>query len=315
MITAAVYFNEAIKIANLFLNKGELLVSVRGKGNDSPRYATEDAVYPTTPLVLLTDNYTVSSGEILTGSIQDNDRAVVIGQKTFGKGLVQVMFDMPQGTQLKLTTSYYYTPSGRCIQAFEYDEGNQVQIADSLKKVFKTKNGRDVYSNGGVTPDIITEYKEPTAIVQSLQNDLLIFDFATQYKLSHSTIAPAKTFYLTDEDYSAFVEFVKSKKFNHPTETENKLATLKETAEKEGYWQSIQNSYLQLEKDMNVNKEKELISNKNTIKQELEKEILSRYYGQAGRYEASLRDDAEVKKAMEILNDLKTYNRLLNIKN
>jgi carboxyl-terminal processing protease len=219
---------------------------------------------------------------------------------------------MPQGTQLKLTTSYYYTPSGRCIQAFEYNEGNQIQIADSLKKVFKTKNGREVFSSGGITPDIVTEYRNPPAVVQSLQNDLMIFDFATQYKLSHSTIVTANSFYLTNEDYSAFIEFVKSKKFNHPTETENKLVTLKETAEKEGYWQSIQNSYLQLEKDMNINKEKELTSNKNIIKQELEKEILYRYYGQAGRYEASLRDDAEVIKAMEVLMDLKTYNRLLN---
>lgn len=305
------YFKEAIKIANMFIEKGELLVSTRGKDSDSSRYATENPQYPTTPLVLLIDNYTVSSGEILAGALQDNDRAVIIGQKSFGKGLVQEIFDMPYETQLVLTTSHYYTPSGRCIQAFDYSDGEIHLLADSVRNIFKTKNGRTVYSNGGITPDIITDTQFTPAIVQSLLNDLLIFDFATEYKLKNISIALAETFYLTDQDYSNFVEFIKSKKFIYQTETENKLNMIKESAEKEGFWQSIQTSYLQLKNDLIINEEKELFSNKEKIKQELEKEILYRYYGQRGRYVALLRNDADVKKAVEILLDSSTYNRIL----
>lgn len=309
------YFKEAIKIANMFIEKGELLVSTRGKENDSSRYAVEEPLFPNTPLTLLIDNYTVSSGEILSGALQDNDRAVIIGQKSFGKGLVQEIFDMPHQTQLMLTTSHYFTPSGRCIQAFDYSNGETHILVDSMKNIFKTKNGRTVYSNGGIAPDIITDTQLNPSIVQSLLDDLLIFEYATQYKLKHLSIAPAETFYLTDEDYSDFIGFIKSNKFNYQTETENKLKIIKETAEKEGFWQTIEMSYKQLEKDITINKEKEIFSNKTKIKQELEKEILYRYYGNNGRYVASLRNDTDVKKAIEILLDTVTYNKILSRNN
>lgn len=306
------YFKEAIKIVNLFIDKGGLLTSVRGKDNDTAYHATNMADYPTIPLVLLTDDYTASSGEILTGAIQDNDRAVIIGQKTYGKGLVQQIFDMPGGTQLKLTTAHYYTPSGRCIQAFEYDKGNKIQLADSTKKVFKTKNGRNVYSNGGISPDITMDYNKLAAITQNLLQDFLIFDFATKYKISHPSIGPAATFYLTDRDYIAFIKFVKSRKYTYITDTEKKLTAIKELAVKEGYWQAIQSNYTQMENKLISSKEKELLNNKTSIKKALEEEITYRYYYQKGRFETRLRDDREVKKAVETLMDPILYNRLLH---
>jgi carboxyl-terminal processing protease len=306
------YFDEAVKIANLFIDRGGLLVRVRGKDKDTSRYAMNAADYPSLPLVLLTDNFTASSGEILAGAIQDNDRAVLIGQKTYGKGLVQVVFDMPRGTQLKLTTAHYFTPSGRCIQAFEYNNGNKSQLPDSTKKTFKTKNGREVYSNGGITPDIITEHQEPRPIVRDLLQSMLIFDFATTYRLSHPSIGPSKTFHLTDQEFSTVIDSAKGRKFDFTTETERKIAALKETALKEGYWPTMERSYSQIEKDLANDKEKELITSKKEIKKALEGEIVLRYYGEKGRYESGLRDDAEVKKAVEILMNPKAYDSLLH---
>lgn len=306
------YFNEAVKVANLFVEKGNLLVTTRGREKDTAYYADNAAAYPSIPLAVLTDNVTISSGEILSGSLQDNDRAVFIGQKTFGKGLVQRVFDMPHGTQLMLTTGHYYTRSGRCIQAFDYAEGKSNQLADSTKKVFKTKNGRAFYSNGGISPDIYMEHQTPSTTLQNLLSDRIIFDFSTNYTIAHSSIGAAENFLLTEHDYSQFMEFVKTRNFNYISETENKINAVKETAEKEGYWAAIKNDFLQLEKNLAKSKEKELINNKEEIKRALEAEIISRYYYQKGRYEAVLRNDSEVKKAVEILMDRGTYMKLLH---
>ncbi|MEP7265153.1 MAG: S41 family peptidase [Bacteroidota bacterium] len=308
------YLREAVKISNLFIDKGNLIVSVRGKTGDSSYFAPVIADYPAISMVLLTDTNTASAGEILSGALQDNDRAVIIGRKTYGKGLVQQVYDLPQGTQLKLTTGHYYTPSGRCIQAFEYDKGNRIHLADSLKRNFKTKSGRLVYSSGGISPDIEIPLEQSPVIIEMLLKDLMIFDFATKYKIAHDTIAPLSKFHLTENDYKQFTEFVKSKKFNYTTETENKLASVKETAEKEGYWKEIQSYYTEIENHLQQKKEKELLQYKSEIKRELEKEIISRYYFEKGRAEAGLSNDKEVIKAIEMLKDSVAYKKTLGIK-
>jgi len=309
------YMREAIRIANLFLPKKTLLVQERGRTSDTSFYANAEAVFPTTPLVLLTDGNTVSSGEILTGALQDNDRAVLIGQKTFGKGLIQRLFDMPNSTQLKLTTARYHTPSGRCIQELRYNNGNGAQYADSLKKEFKSRNGRSLYSNGGISPDIKMYRKEIPAIVMRLDEDLLLFDFATQYEKTHPSIASSKSFHLSDADYEAFVAFVKSRKYVYKTETEKKFENFKQTAIEEGYWNEIQNDYGQMQQKLDLLRTNNLIINKLAVKKALEQEIISRYYRQKGRYEAILQSDMEVQKAIEILKDPGTYNKILQTSN
>lgn len=308
------YLKEAVKVANLFIDKGALIASARNKDKDTTYFANDEADYPAISLILLTDNNTASAGEIIAGAMQDNDRGVILGQNTFGKGLVQSVFDMPGGTQLKLTTAHYYTPSGRCIQAFKYDQGTEILTTDSLRKEFKTRNGRKVYSNGGINPDISTDYEESPVIVQTLLNDLLIFDFATKYKIAHPSISLPLKFNLSDEDYIAFTDFVKSRKFNCLTETEIKLAAVKEKAMKEEYWQGIQNEFIRLENIIIRNKEEDFSKYKTSIKKALEVEIVYRYYYQEGRFALYLRDDKEVKKALEILSDSMTYYRLLQPK-
>jgi carboxyl-terminal processing protease len=306
------YFDEAVKVANLFVEKGNLLVTTRGRDKETSTYAEKVAAYPSIPLAVLTDNITISSGEILSGALQDNDRAVLIGQRTFGKGLVQVLYNMPEGTLLMLTTGHYYTPSGRCIQAFDYVDGKSNRVADSIKNVFKTKNGRDVYSNGGISPDISMAYHPPSTYLQNMIKDRIIFDFSTQYKITHASIDSPTNFTLTEDEYTQFMDFVKVRNFTYISETDNKLNAAKETAEKEGYWTAIQNDFLQLENNLSKSKEQELITNKEEIKKALQEEIVSRYYYENGRYEAILRNDNEVKKAVEILMDRGAYMKLLH---
>jgi carboxyl-terminal processing protease len=308
------YMGEAIKIANLFVTKGNLLLKTRTKEKDTAYYAIKEAIYPVVPMVVLINNQTISSGEILSGAIQDNDRAVFIGQKSYGKGLIQEIFDMPEKTQLMLTTGSYFTPSGRCIQAFDYQHGIK-NIADSLKTSFKTKNGRTVYNIGGISPDIETLYRKPSELKESLLQDNVISDFAADYKLRHPSIPSVKVFHIQVEDYDNFVAFAKTRKTDYKTDTDNKLNNLKESAIKEGLWEAIKPGYELVENNLAVQKEKDFIIHKTEIEDALEEEIVSRYYFKEGRFQSVLSKDTEVQKAIEILMKPMDYNKILNIKN
>jgi carboxyl-terminal processing protease len=304
------YMREAIKIANLFVNKGSLLVKTLTKEKDTAYYAMKEALFPNIPMVVLINNTTVSSGEILAGAIQDNDRAVFIGQKTFGKGLIQEIFDMAGKTQLMLTTGSYYTPSGRCIQAYDYQH-NAKRVADSLKTSFKTKNGRTVYNSGGISPDIETLYQGPSKLRESL--DTVIFDFATDYKLQHPAIPSLREFRINEEEYNRFLAFAEIRKPDYETDTEAKLKSIKESALKEGLWEAIKKDVELAENNLAMQKKKDFFIFKTQITNALEEEIVSRYY-KNGKTQSALSKDAEVRKAMEILTDTIAYNKILNIK-
>ena len=296
--------NEAVNVTNIFVEKGNEIVSTRGKVKewDKVFYAIDAAIDTKMPLAILTNSSSASASEIVSGTIQDYDRGIIVGQKTFGKGLVQTTRQLSYGTQLKVTTAHYYTPSGRCIQAINYaqrnEDGSVGKIPDSLKTVFKTKNGRTVYDGGGVDPDLITETEKLTPIAFSLMEKGLIFDYATKYRMQHDQISPAKSFRLDDAAYNDFISFISDKEYDYTTKSEEKLKALQEAAEKEDYWEGIKDQFSVLKNSMMHDKEQDLVKNKEQIRSLLEEEIASRYYYRNGRLEASLKDDVEVQKAI-----------------
>lgn len=309
--------NEAVNVTNIFVEKGNEIVSTRGKVKewDKVFYAIDAAIDTKMPLAILTNSSSASASEIVSGTIQDYDRGIIVGQKTFGKGLVQTTRQLSYGTQLKVTTAHYYTPSGRCIQAINYaqrnEDGSVGKIPDSLKTVFKTKNGRTVYDGGGVDPDLITETEKLTPIAFSLMEKGLIFDYATKYRMQHDQISPAKSFRLDDAAYNDFISFISDKEYDYTTKSEEKLKALQEAAEKEDYWEGIRDQFSVLKNSMMHDKEQDLVKNKEQIRSLLEEEIASRYYYRNGRLEASLKDDVEVQKAIEVLSNMEAYDKVL----
>lgn len=309
--------NEAVNVTNIFVEKGNEIVSTRGKVKewDKVFYAIDAAIDTKMPLAILTNSSSASASEIVSGTIQDYDRGIIVGQKTFGKGLVQTTRQLSYGTQLKVTTAHYYTPSGRCIQAINYaqrnEDGSVGKIPDSLKTVFKTKNGRTVYDGGGVDPDLITETEKLTPIAFSLMEKGLIFDYATKYRMQHDQISPAKSFRLDDAAYNDFISFISDKEYDYTTKSEEKLKALQEAAEKEDYWEGIKDQFSVLKNSMMHDKEQDLVKNKEQIRSLLEEEIASRYYYRNGRLEASLKDDVEVQKAIEVLSNMEAYDKVL----
>ena len=237
--------NEAVNVANVFLDKGVKVVSTKGKVSEwDKEYTSLNAPIDTNiPLVILANGGSASASEIVTGCVQDLDRGVVIGQKTFGKGLVQTTRELSYGTELKVTTAHYFTPSGRCIQALDYahrnEDGSVGKIPDSLKSKFKTANGRTVYDGGGIDPDIVLDAAKYSNVTHALIEKNLLFDFATQYHLKHETIVPAKEFVLTDQDFNDLVAFLKDKNYDYSTKTEDALKDLEKNADKESYLNAI----------------------------------------------------------------------------
>jgi carboxyl-terminal processing protease len=244
----------------------------------------------------------------VAGSLQDFDRAVIIGQKTFGKGLVQSTRALPYGAKLKITTAKYYIPSGRCIQAINYAEKNEdgsvKKIPDSLKVAFKTvKSGRVVYDGGGIDPDIAIEPEKLSALTFSLLSKNLIFDYATVYRVKNPQIGNAKNFVLSDVDYNDFVQWLSKKEYDYTTRSEKTLEAVKAAAEKDNYFEQIKPEYEALKKGLMHDKQNDLMKEKEQIKSLLEEEIAARYYYNTGRIEASLKSDREIKKAIEVLSD------------
>lgn len=307
---------EAVEIANFFLPRGKTLVTTKGRIKQaSNTYKTlREPLDLEIPLAVLVNGGTASSSEILAGSLQDLDRAVIVGNRTFGKGLVQTTRPLPYGGTMKLTTSKYYIPSGRCVQAIDYKRRNEEggRIPDSLTNVFHTAAGREVRDGGGVMPDIAVKQEKLPNILYYLVNDNLIFDYATEYCLKHPTIPAPEAFEVTDADYAEFKEKVKKADFKYDQQTEKILKNLKEMAEFEGYLSDASEEFKALEKKLTHNLERDLDYFSKDIKEMIAVEIIKRYYYQRGSIIQQLKDDDDLKEAAKILAAPEKYKEMLS---
>ncbi len=310
--------NEAVNIVNLFVEKDQEVVSTKGRVEEWKK--TYKAVYSPVdvniPIVVLVNSGSASASEIVAGALQDLDRAVVLGTRTFGKGLVQTTRPLSYNAKLKVTTAKYYIPSGRCIQAIDYaqrnEDGSVAKIPDSLMHPFKTKNGRTVLDGGGIKPDVTADNGQLSKLSVSLLNKMHIFDFATQYKNTHPTIASAENFRITDAEYDEFVKFLSGKEYDYITKSEKLLNDLKEAAEAEKYMESAKAEYEALKTKMIHDKKADLLKFKEELKDLLTAEISARYYFQKGRLKSTLAMDREVKKALDVLNQKEKYTAVLS---
>lgn len=309
--------DQAVLICNLFIPKDAEVVSNRGKVTEwNKTYTAPMAPVDTDiPLVVLVNGRSASASEIVSGVMQDYDRGVLVGQRTYGKGLVQTTRDLSYNTKLKVTVAKYYIPSGRCIQAIDYShrnpDGSVAKVPDSLKVAFKTRNGRVVYDGGGVEPDVATELPALPTIVTSLNAKGLLFDYALHYRAAHPTIKTAKEFELTDADYQAFSTWLKDKEYDYVTQVEKDLGALEASAKKEKYFDVIQEQLKALKTKLGHSKESDLAMFKKDIKHLLEREIVSHYYLQKGEREYVFRTDAEVKAALDLFKDMPRYEKIL----
>lgn len=308
---------EAIEIVNMFVPKGLNIVETKGKIKRSNEIykTTREPVDTVSPLIVLVDGQTASAAEIVSGSLQDLDRAVIIGARTYGKGLVQVTRELPYNGFLKVTTSKYYIPSGRCIQAIDYShrnaDGDVARTPDSLTNVFRTAAGREVRDGGGISPDIQPKGEKLTTLLYHLIQDMAIFDYATDYKLKHASIASAETFNLSDEEYDAFKSYLKSTGFNYDKESYKALKQLKKMLDLEGYTEATKTEIEKLESTLQHNLDHDLSFFAKDVKRLIADEIVKRYYSQKGGIIYSLRDDTDVAESLSLLKDLKRYREIL----
>jgi len=309
--------NEAVNISNLFIPKGKDIVSTKGKLAERNRMykALDEPIDLETPMVILTSSTSASASEIVSGVMQDYDRAVLVGERTYGKGLVQETRPLSYNSQLKVTIAKYYIPSGRCIQAIDYshrqDDGSLGKIPDSLRVAFKTVNGRVVYDGGGVSPDVEVKEKEYSDIARILMNKGYIFDYATQYRTKNPTLAQPKSFQLSDADYQKFVLFLSNKDISYSTNVEQSVEDLIKKAKEDKHYEDVKSDIDLIKKKISTNKANDLIRFKDEIREMLEEEIVSRYYFQKGIIEASFDDDQNILAAINVLNNQNKFSAYL----
>ncbi|MEP2773923.1 MAG: S41 family peptidase [Fulvivirga sp.] len=310
--------SEAVNVSNVFISKGKEVVSTKGKVDEwNKKYKTLNTpVDVKIPLVVMANAGSASASEIVSGVMQDYDRGVLVGSKTFGKGLVQTTRPLTYNSQLKVTTAKYYIPSGRCIQAIDYknrnEDGSVDKFADSLKNEYTTRNGRKVFDGEGLSPDIEVPEPNLAPITTTLINKGLIFNFATHYNSIKSSISNPTTYNVSDEDYNMFRSWLKGKDYDYTTDVEKSLQELSSSAKEEKYYADIENQLLLLQKSITHSKEQDLITFKDEISQFLKQEIVSRYYLEKGRIQSTLDDDTQLLKAVEILQNQDLYREILN---
>ena len=309
----------AVQIVGMFVPKGSEVLSTKGKIKQWDRtYRTSTEPLDTVmPLAILINGGTASAAEIVSGSLQDMDRAVLVGQRSFGKGVVQAPRDLPYNGKVKITMSKYYIPSGRCIQQIDYshrkEDGSVAAIPDSLTSVFYTSKKRPVRDGGGVRPEFeVKEPKVPT-MMYYLAADTVLFDFVTDWAQKHKTIAPIEEFTVSDEDFEALKQYAKSKNFTYDRQSEKVLKNLKEVAEFEGYLEEDSTAFKELEAKLTPNLERDFDRFKDEVKRVMAAEIVKRYYYQRGELQESLKDDLVLEKALEVLGDPDLYRRTLSV--
>jgi carboxyl-terminal processing protease len=308
---------EAVEIVNLFVGPGNEVVSTKGKVKqyDDEYKTTRQAVDDKISLAVLINRGSASASEIVAGAIQDLDRGVIIGQRSYGKGLVQITRPLSYNTQLKVTTAKYYIPSGRCIQALDFshpnEDGSVGVIPDSLISEFKTKNGRTVKDGGGISPDIEVIPGTLSQLTSELYLRNYVFDFATQYYWSHPEIVTPEQFKFTDNDFTSFKDFLAKRNFNYKTTTEQSFNELVANAKREKYFESHKDLFVSLEKDITHNLEQDLITFKKEITEIIEDEIIGIYFYEAGSIVWTLKSDEQINKALEVLNNKELYSSIL----
>ena len=312
--------DEAVNICNLFVDRDQIVVTTRGKIPDMDKeYKTAGPVWnKDLPVTVLVNRSSASASEIVAGTLQDVDRAVIIGERSYGKGLVQITRPLGFNAHLKLTIARYYTPSGRCIQALDYAHRNADKsvsvVPDSLKKSYKTLNGRTVLSGGGIEPDVKIKDDPASLIGVTLYVKNYLFDYATDYTAKHKTIAEASKFSLTDAEFAEFTKWLDKKDYSYKTETEYQLDTLKAFAMKEKYYEESKAEFDALKAKLSHDKKQDLLKNKESVKNMLENEIVSRYYFSRGRIAQNMQHDKELDKAMALIAQPAEYTAILKVK-
>lgn len=309
--------DQAVEIVNFFVPKNSKVVSTKGKVKQwDKEYSTnKNPIVPDMPLAVLIDRASASASEIVSGSLQDLDRAVLIGERSFGKGLVQTVRDLAYNTKLKVTTAKYYIPSGRCIQALDYShrnpDGSVGKVPDSLITEYTTRAGRKVYDGGGITPDVKVESEEFARITEELVLQDITFDFVNSYALKHPTIALIHEFKISDELYDEFKAYLKAKNFSYKTESQQLLNKLIEAAKTEKYYENSKQQIEELQKDFEHSIDRDMDLFKDEIKSFLTQQFIQRYYFLEGVIEYKVRHDKEIAKATEILGNTTEYQNLL----
>lgn len=312
--------DEAVNVCNIFVDRGQLVVSTKGKMQDWDKdFKTTGAPWDTKiPLAVLVNHSSASASEIVAGTMQDLDRGIIVGERSYGKGLVQTTRPLGYNARLKLTTAKYYTPSGRCIQALDYThrnaDGSVGNVPDSLKKAYKTAGGRTVLSGGGVEPDVKMTDEPISRLSITLYTKNYLFDYATQYARDHKTIPAASSFALSPAEFNDFVKWLEGKDYSYKTRTEEDFDSLKANAVREKYYDAAKTEFAALQAKISHDKKQDLLKHQAEVTRLLESEIVSRYYYQKGRIEQSLRNDDDLAKAVNLLNQPTQYEALLQPK-